>query len=94
MFFFEKRTFLAVSSVCNGEKPGKQVACCLDFQESHADDKFSAMELQMPRSWVGEDVAPFFGAINENVLHSENLESCFVELCKNGSVVNEQCATW
>ena len=52
------------------------------------------MELQMPCSWVGEYASPFFGAINGNVLHSENLESCFVELCENGSVVKEQCATW
>ena len=40
--------------------PGDKFARCLDFQESRADDEFSAVELQMPRSWVGEYVSPIF----------------------------------
>ena len=58
------------------------------------DDEFSAMELQMLRSWIGETFSPFFfGAIDGNVLQSENLLSCFVDACENGCVVNEQCVT-
>ena len=41
-------------------KLGDKFARCLDFQESRADGEFSAVELQMPRSWVGEYVSPFF----------------------------------
>ena len=35
----------------------------------------------------------FFGVMNGNVLQSQNLESCFVDACENGSVVNEHCVT-
>ena len=35
------------------------------------DDEFLAVELQMPRSWMGEYFSPFFfGAIDGNVLQS------------------------
>ena len=39
---------------------GDKFARSLDFQESRADGEFLAVELQIPRSWVGEHVSPFF----------------------------------
>ena len=72
---------------------GDKFAWSLYFQESRADDEFSVVQLQMPRSWMGEYVSPFFRAIDGNLLQSSNSESCFVDACENGSVVNEQCVT-
>ena len=39
---------------------GDKFAQCLDFQESCADGEFLVVELQMPRSWMGECFTLFF----------------------------------
>ena len=61
MMFLRKENFLCRFFLPSKKgNLGDKFARCLDFQESRADGEFSAVELQMPRSWIGEHVSPFF----------------------------------
>ena len=66
MMFFRSRMAPGEDFPCSFFLPtmkgnlGDKFAWCLDFQESRADDEFSAVELQMPRSWMGDCFSPFF----------------------------------
>ena len=87
------RLSLPVSSVCNGGKPGRQVCMMSGLSGDARTTSFRPWSCRChARGW--ENIFhPFFKAIDGNVLQSSNLESCFVDACENGSVVNEPCVT-
>ena len=63
---------------------GDKFARCLDLQESRADDELSAVELQIPRSWMGEYFSPFFRS---------HRRECLAEL-KFGELLRRRLREW